>query len=80
MPGKWTELHMPAYNAGIMNKGSRMTSGKTDIEKGMASPTNRQNRKSTLAGLYNERKKKSPYSARVEGILVVQIVFGRNGR
>lgn len=25
-------------------------------------------------------EKKSPYSARVEGILVVQIVFGRNGR
>ena len=36
-----------AYNAWLMNKGSRMTSGKTDIEKGMASPTNRQNRKST---------------------------------
>ena len=36
-----------AYNAGLMNKGSRMTSGKTDIEKGMASPTNRQNKKST---------------------------------
>ena len=30
-----------------MNKGSRMTSGKTDIEKGITSPTNRQYRKST---------------------------------
>ena len=36
-----------ACDAWLMNKGCRMTSGKTDIEKGMASPTNRQNRKST---------------------------------
>lgn len=34
-------LQKATYNAGLMNKGSRMTSGKTDIEKGMASPTNR---------------------------------------
>jgi hypothetical protein len=27
-----------ACDAWLMNKGSRMTSGKTDIEKGMASP------------------------------------------
>lgn len=40
-------LQKAAYNAWLMTKGSRMTSGTTDIEKGMASPTNRQNRKST---------------------------------
>jgi hypothetical protein len=37
----------PAYNAGLMNKGSRIISGTTDIEKGIASPNNGQNRNST---------------------------------
>ena len=50
-------LQKAACDAWLMNKGSRMTSGKTDIEKGMASPTKRQNRKSTAgSGRYTPKE------------------------
>ena len=45
--GIFIKKRPPSGHAGVMNKGTGITSGKTDIEKGMASPTNRQNRKST---------------------------------